>query len=272
MTTTNEWIRTLEAELESSCNAEHLRQEREARKRVEAKVQELDSLLTYSLQHSEKFREWAEAEVEELQSEIKMLTKKLSSTEDELADACEWLNERYKATSEADERAEKAEAELAEEIKENCDQARLLAMSASRESAALGKTQRLEAQNEKLRGLLELVSRQQLWTVPTPYRTQSWISNRGELGQYLWDLRHAAGIKSIREAEEVSGVSNAYISQIDTGKIKKPSPDILIKLSEAYKAPYETLMEMAGHIKRNGGIGPDGNRCKICNSSAPEEQ
>ena len=33
-----------------------------------------------------------------------MLTKKLSSTEDELADACEWLNERYKATSEADER------------------------------------------------------------------------------------------------------------------------------------------------------------------------
>ena len=147
----NEWIMQLEAELESSCSAEHLRQEREARQKAEAKVQELDSLLTYSLQHSEKFREWAEAEVEELQSEIKMLTKKLSSTEDELADACEWLNERYKATSEADERAEKAEAELAE-IKENCEQARLLAMSASRESATIGKTQRLETQNEKLRG------------------------------------------------------------------------------------------------------------------------
>ena len=93
----------------------------------------------------------SKAEVEELQSEIKMLTKKLSSTEDELADACEWLNERYKATSEADERAEKAEAELAE-IKENCEQARLLAMSASRESATIGKTQRLETQNETLRG------------------------------------------------------------------------------------------------------------------------
>jgi DNA repair ATPase RecN len=50
--------------------------------------------------------------VEELQSEIKMLTKKLSITEDELADAREWLDERYKATSEADERAEKAEAEV----------------------------------------------------------------------------------------------------------------------------------------------------------------
>jgi len=78
-------------------------------------------------------------------------------------------------------------------------------------------------------------------------------SNRGHLGQYLWDLRQAAGIKSIREAEEVSGVSNAYISQIETGKIKKPSPDILSKLAEAYKASYETLMEMAGHIKRSTG-------------------
>ena len=78
-------------------------------------------------------------------------------------------------------------------------------------------------------------------------------SNRGDLGQYLWDLRHVAGIKSIREAEEVSGVSNAYISQIETGKIKKPSPDILSKLAEAYKAPYDTLMEMAGHIKRSAG-------------------
>jgi transcriptional regulator with XRE-family HTH domain len=76
-------------------------------------------------------------------------------------------------------------------------------------------------------------------------------SDRGELGQYLWDLRQAAGIKSIRDAEDLSGVSNAYISQIETGKIKKPSPDILSKLAEAYKAPYETLMEMAGHIKRS---------------------
>ena len=73
MTTTNEWIRTLEAELESSCNAEHLRQEREARKRVEAKVQELDSLLTYSLQHSEKFREWADAEVEKLRDAMRKI-------------------------------------------------------------------------------------------------------------------------------------------------------------------------------------------------------
>ena len=75
-------------------------------------------------------------------------------------------------------------------------------------------------------------------------------SDRGELGQYLWDLRQAAGIKSLREAEDKSGVSNAYISQLETGRIPKPSPDILSKLAEAYKGPYERLMELAGHIKK----------------------
>ena len=37
----NEWIKQLEAELESSCSAEHLRQERGARKRVEAELAEI---------------------------------------------------------------------------------------------------------------------------------------------------------------------------------------------------------------------------------------
>jgi hypothetical protein len=47
------------------------------------------------------------------QAEVERLTEKLTITEDELSDAREWLDERYKATSEADERAEKAEAEVA---------------------------------------------------------------------------------------------------------------------------------------------------------------
>lgn len=82
-------------------------------------------------------------------------------------------------------------------------------------------------------------------------------SDRGPLGQYLWDLRQATGM-SIREAEEASGVSNAYISQLETGKIAKPSPDFLHRLSEAYEArmprnapvsaSFERMMELAGHI------------------------
>src|SRR6266436_3933691 len=59
--------------------------------------------------------------------------------------------------------------------------------------------------------------------------------DRGPLGQYLWDLRHAADM-SVREVEESADVSNAYVSQLETGKITKPSPDILHRLAEAYAA------------------------------------
>src|SRR5947208_829389 len=83
-------------------------------------------------------------------------------------------------------------------------------------------------------------------------------SDRGVLGQYLWDLRNAAGM-SIREAEEESGVSNGYISQLETGKkTLTPSPDILHRLCEAYAAriprnapltySFQRMMELAGHI------------------------
>jgi predicted nucleic acid-binding Zn-ribbon protein len=42
------------------------------------------------------------------EAEVERLNKQLSITEAELADAREWLDERYKAISEAEERAEKA--------------------------------------------------------------------------------------------------------------------------------------------------------------------
>lgn len=82
-------------------------------------------------------------------------------------------------------------------------------------------------------------------------------ADRGPLGQYLWDLRQAAQM-SLREVEEAAEVSNAYVSQLETGKIVKPSPDILHRLAEAYttrlpkKSPvsnaFERMMELAGHI------------------------
>ena len=75
---------------------------------------------------------------------------------------------------------------------------------------------------------------------------------RGALGSYLWDTRNALGM-SLREAEEASGVSNAYINQIETGRIKAPSPAILQKIAVGYKAPYQHLMELAGHLKASTG-------------------
>ena len=70
-----------------------------------------------------------------------------------------------------------------------------------------------------------------------------------ELGAMLADLRTAKGL-SLREVEEATGraVSNAYLSQLENGKIRKPSPNVLHHLAKVYVVPYEALMERAGYL------------------------
>lgn len=43
-------------------------------------------------------------------------------------------------------------------------------------------------------------------------------------------------------------VSNAYLSQLEQGKIQQPSPTILQRLGAVYGVPYEALMEKAGYL------------------------
>ena len=50
------------------------------------------------------------------------------------------------------------------------------------------------------------------------------------------------------EAATGKAVSNAYLSQLENGKIKKPSPSVLHSLAEVYVVPYEALMEKAGYL------------------------
>ena len=80
-----------------------------------------------------------------------------------------------------------------------------------------------------------------------------------ELGVVLADLRKAKGF-SLREVEEATdrAVSNAYLSQLENGKIKKPSPNVLHSLAAVYAVPYEALMEKAGYLlpSENGGGPP----------------
>jgi HTH-type transcriptional regulator, competence development regulator len=69
------------------------------------------------------------------------------------------------------------------------------------------------------------------------------------LGAHLRSLR--AGLEmSLRQVEEATDkeVSNAYLSQLETGKILKPSPNILHSLAIVYGASYESMMERAGYI------------------------
>jgi transcriptional regulator with XRE-family HTH domain len=82
------------------------------------------------------------------------------------------------------------------------------------------------------------------------------IGGPAELGVLLADLRAAKGL-SLREVEEATGkaVSNAYLSQREHGKIKKPSPNVLHSLAGVYAVPYEALMEKAGYLlpSQDGG-------------------
>ncbi|HSR69237.1 MAG TPA: helix-turn-helix transcriptional regulator [Acidobacteriota bacterium] len=82
------------------------------------------------------------------------------------------------------------------------------------------------------------------------------------LGAYLRHLRQAKGM-TLRAVEKSSGVSNAYLSQLENGKLTNPSPPILHKLAKVYGASYQALMEKAGYLmpsrsaddKREGGSG-----------------
>jgi transcriptional regulator with XRE-family HTH domain len=69
------------------------------------------------------------------------------------------------------------------------------------------------------------------------------------LGQYLASIRVDRRL-SQREVERATGkvVSNAYLSQIETDQIKRPSPNILHSLAELYAISYEDLMERAGFV------------------------
>lgn len=75
----------------------------------------------------------------------------------------------------------------------------------------------------------------------------------GALSSYLASLRTAKGL-TLRQVEEATGkeVSNAYLSQLEHGRIAKPSPNILYSLAGVYGVPYEKLMEKAGYIVAKG--------------------
>jgi transcriptional regulator with XRE-family HTH domain len=77
----------------------------------------------------------------------------------------------------------------------------------------------------------------------------AFVARPSQLGALLADLRVAKGF-SLREVEEATGraVSNAYLSQLENGKIRKPSPNVLHSLSDVFAVPYETLMEKAGYL------------------------
>jgi transcriptional regulator with XRE-family HTH domain len=52
---------------------------------------------------------------------------------------------------------------------------------------------------------------------------------------------------SLREVEKRTGISNAYLSQLENGRNINPSPHVLAKLSRVYGLGYSDLMAAAGY-------------------------
>lgn len=72
-----------------------------------------------------------------------------------------------------------------------------------------------------------------------------------KLGSFLAAARNSVGL-TLRAVERDTGISNAYLSQLENGKIKSPAPQNLHKLASAYSVSYELLMELAGFPVPNG--------------------
>src|SRR5215475_1048674 len=72
------------------------------------------------------------------------------------------------------------------------------------------------------------------------------------LGQFLKSAREDRAL-SLRGVEKETGISNAYLSQLESDKIKQPSPTLLHKLAETYEVPYSALLELAGYPANQAG-------------------
>src|SRR5436309_13313440 len=70
------------------------------------------------------------------------------------------------------------------------------------------------------------------------------------LGEELRRIRELHKL-TLRAVEGLTGISNAYRSQLETGKIEKPSPNYLYKLAHVYNVPYDILMKKTAYLVRH---------------------
>lgn len=54
---------------------------------------------------------------------------------------------------------------------------------------------------------------------------------------------------TLRQVEDATDISNAYLSQLENDKIKKPSANVLYKLANLYKIDLNLLLKAAGIIE-----------------------
>jgi len=73
------------------------------------------------------------------------------------------------------------------------------------------------------------------------------------LGKTLKSTRENVSL-TLREVENSTGISNAYLSQLENDKIKNPSANILYKLASVYKISLDSLLTASGIIEKKENI------------------
>jgi HTH-type transcriptional regulator, competence development regulator len=66
------------------------------------------------------------------------------------------------------------------------------------------------------------------------------------IGTVLRQARQVRELTAI-EAARSAGISPAYLSKLENGAVKRPSPHVLHQLSEALRVPYAELMRASGY-------------------------
>jgi transcriptional regulator with XRE-family HTH domain len=90
---------------------------------------------------------------------------------------------------------------------------------------------------------------------------QSTAARTEELGRLLKEGRASKGW-TLRQAAVETGISNGYLSLIEQGEVKSPSPRYLMALADKYELSFERLMTLAGHPS-GASPGPSGERAEL---------
>ena len=64
-------------------------------------------------------------------------------------------------------------------------------------------------------------------------------------------LRRLRGNRSLRGVQRLTGISNAYLSQVEKGD-RRPGPRVLSKLAALYGVGLQELLRRAGHLNIEG--------------------
>jgi transcriptional regulator with XRE-family HTH domain len=76
--------------------------------------------------------------------------------------------------------------------------------------------------------------------------TVVYVTEVGELGEVLRVARTARGM-SLKAVAEDARISPAYVHKLEAGRVRSPSPRVLLRVAQALGLEYGTLMRTAGY-------------------------